>query len=123
DPDHCCALRKTLPLRRFLADKRAWITGLRRDQSPARAATGFAEWDATNGLVKLNPLAAWTEDLVWQYIHFHDLPYNRLHDKGYPSLGCMPCTRAVRPGEDPRAGRWPGFAKTECGIHLQPKAA
>lgn len=123
NPDRCCFIRKVLPLRRFLADKSAWITGLRRDQAPSRANTGIVEWDAANGLVKLNPLAAWTKGEVWRYIHVHDLPYNRLHDEGYPSIGCMPCTRPVASGEGVRAGRWAGFVKTECGIHLQPKAA
>ena len=123
NPDQCCLIRKVLPLRRFLADKSAWVTGLRRDQSPSRVHTKIVEWDQANGLVKLNPLAAWTQHAVWQYIHQHDLPYNPLHDAGYPSIGCMPCTRPVAPGEDTRTGRWAGFSKTECGIHLQPKAA
>lgn len=123
DPNACCFMRKVLPLRRFLADKQAWITGLRRDQSPSRANTSFVEWDYANGLVKINPLAGWTSDDVWQYIQFHDLPYNRLHDEGYTSIGCMPCTKAVIPGESERAGRWVGFDKTECGIHVQHKAA
>jgi phosphoadenosine phosphosulfate reductase len=117
DPDRCCFVRKVLPLRRYLADKKAWVTGLRRDQSSGRAATEVVSWDHANGLVKLSPLAHWTSEDVWSYIHLNELPYNRLHDQGYPSLGCMPCTRAVRPGEDPRAGRWPGRIKTECGIH------
>jgi len=123
EPDQCCFLRKVLPLRRFLADKHAWITGLRRDQTPSRARVGIVEWDYANGLVKLNPLATWTKKEVWQYIHRHHLPYNTLLDDGYTSIGCMPCTRPVAPGEDARAGRWSGFAKTECGIHLQPIAA
>ncbi len=123
EPNRCCFLRKVLPLRRFLADKSAWITGLRRDQAPSRAGIDLVEWDGANGLVKLNPLARWTDAEVWGYLHRHDLPYNPLHDEGYPSLGCVPCTRPVAPGEDARAGRWSGFAKTECGIHVQPKAA
>ena len=118
DPDRCCALRKVAPLRRFLAGHRAWITGLRRDQSPGRAHTQPVEWDVACGLVKLNPLAYWTHKDVWRYIHDHDLPYNALHDEGFESLGCVPCTRALRPGEDVRAGRWSGFAKAECGIHV-----
>lgn len=118
NPNQCCFLRKVLPLRRFLADKAAWITGLRRDQSAVRAQTGVIEWDAAHGLVKLNPLAAWTTEEVWAYIHFHELPYNALHDEGYPSIGCRPCTRPVASGEDQRGGRWRGFDKTECGIHL-----
>lgn len=118
-PDLCCFLRKVQPLRRFLATQRAWITGVRRDQTPARANAGLVEWDSANGLVKLNPLAAWSSEQVWAYIHDHELPFNRLHMEGYPSIGCMPCTRAVAPGEDARAGRWAGQDKTECGIHLQ----
>jgi phosphoadenosine phosphosulfate reductase len=123
NPDQCCFIRKVLPLRRFLADKGAWVSGLRRDQSPARAHTEVVAWDTTNGLVKVNPLATWTQAAVWRYIHRHALPYNPLLDEGYASVGCMPCTRPVAPGEDARAGRWSGFAKTECGIHVQPKAA
>lgn len=119
DPDRCCRLRKVEPLRRYLADKSAWVTGLRRDQSPDRAGTQVVAWDAVNGLVKVNPLASWTLERVWAYIHKHDLPFNPLHQLGYTSIGCWPCTRSVRPGESPRAGRWCGFAKTECGLHLQ----
>lgn len=122
-PDQCCALRKVLPLRRFLAGKSAWITGVRRDQSAARAGTAVVAWDHANSLAKINPLATWTKEHVWQYIHRHDLPYNALLDQGYGSIGCWPCTRPVAPGEDARAGRWAGFAKTECGIHVQPRAA
>ncbi|MFQ5578739.1 MAG: phosphoadenylyl-sulfate reductase, partial [Anaerolineae bacterium] len=118
DPDLCCFLRKVAPLRRYLADKRAWVTGIRRDQTPARASAQVIEWDEANGLVKINPLAAWSSAQVWEHIRQHDLPVNPLHRQGYPSIGCWPCTRAVRPGDDPRAGRWAGFAKTECGLHL-----
>jgi phosphoadenosine phosphosulfate reductase len=117
DPNLCCHVRKVAPLRRFLASQRAWIAGIRRDQTPARASIGLVEWDRTNGLVKLNPLANWTSDDVWAYLHAYDLPFNPLHTQGYPSLGCWPCTRPVAAGEDPRAGRWAGFDKTECGIH------
>lgn len=120
NPNLCCTLRKVNPLRRFLMDKRAWITGVRRDQSAARAHAPLVSWDATNELVKLNPLAGWTSAQVWQYIYQHNLPYNELHDRGYPSIGCTVCTRAVREGEDERAGRWAGTEKTECGIHIQP---
>lgn len=118
DPNRCCQLRKVAPLRRFLATQRAWITAIRRDQTAQRANAGLVEWDGANRLVKLNPLAAWTSKQVWTHIVQHQLPYNRLHDEGYPSIGCWPCTRAVAPGADPRSGRWAGFAKTECGIHL-----
>jgi phosphoadenosine phosphosulfate reductase len=118
-PDLCCHLRKVEPLRRYLADKRAWITGIRRDQSGTRANTPILGWDSANNLVKVAPLAGWSRDQVWDYLRAHDLPYNRLHDEGYPSIGCMPCTRAVS-GDiaDERAGRWAGTEKTECGIHL-----
>lgn len=117
DPNQCCFLRKVQPLRRFLATQEAWATGIRRDQSKSRQGIGLVEWDRINHLPKLNPLAGWTEEDIWAYIELHELPYNPLHDQGYPSLGCVPCTRAVAPGEDPRAGRWPGHSKTECGIH------
>ena len=116
-PDQCCRLRKVLPLRRFLADKRAWITGVRNGQSTLRAQAPRIEWDAANAVVKLNPIVRWTGSQVWDYIQENDLPCNPLHEKGFSSIGCQPCTRAVLPGEDLRAGRWPGFAKSECGIH------
>ena len=121
DPNLCCQIRKVKPLREYLATQNAWIAAVRRDQTKARANTGLMGWDAANGLVKLSPLAAWSHDQVWDYIHANDLPYNPLHDEGYPSIGCWTCTRPVAEGEDPRAGRWSGFNKTECGIHLQPK--
>jgi phosphoadenosine phosphosulfate reductase len=121
-PDVCCNLRKVEPLRRFLTSRRAWITGLRRDQSATRRRIGIVEWDYANGLVKLNPLAEWTEDDVRDYIRRHDLPYNTLQDAGFASIGCIPCTRAVTPGEDSRSGRWHGHEKTECGIHQAPAA-
>ncbi|HLF25044.1 MAG TPA: phosphoadenylyl-sulfate reductase [Anaerolineae bacterium] len=117
DPDRCCHLRKVEPLRRFLSTQRAWITAIRRNQTAARAGAGLVEWDRAHGLVKFNPLVGWTSDQVWDYIHAHDLPFNRLHVLGYPSIGCWPCTRPVAPGDDPRAGRWAGLGKTECGIH------
>ena len=118
DPDLCCNLRKVEPLRRKLSKLDAWITSIRRDQTSARSGARKIEWDAKFGLVKINPIVDWTSKQVWRYIHDHDVPYNTLHDQDYPSIGCTHCTRAVRPGEDPRAGRWPGFAKTECGLHL-----
>ena len=120
DPDSCCYLRKVVPQRDYLRNYRAWITGIRRDQTIFRANAGLVEWDNTNKMVKFNPLAAWTNEQVWDYIRANDLPYNSLHDQGYPSIGCFPCTRAVAPGEDPRSGRWSGSLKTECGIHLKP---
>ncbi len=117
DPDRCCFLRKVQPLRRFLASKDAWITAIRRDQAPTRRDTAMAEWDQFHNLVKINPMAAWTESDVREYIARHDLPYNPLHDRGYPSIGCMPCTKPVENGQDIRSGRWQGHAKMECGIH------
>lgn len=115
----CCHIRKIEPLKRALRGKRAWITGLRREQSATRAEVRVREWDDTFGLQKFNPLAEWSEQDVWSYIHFHDVPYNALHDLNYPSIGCAPCTRAVNPGEDIRAGRWWWeHAQTkECGLH------
>ena len=118
NPDLCCNLRKVEPLRRKLGELNAWITSIRRDQTSVRAEAKKIEWDAKFGLVKINPIVDWSSKQVWRYIHDHDVPYNELHNQDYPSIGCTHCTRAVRPGEDPRAGRWPGFAKTECGLHL-----
>lgn len=118
DPDLCCELRKVEPNRRALAGKRAWISGLRRDQAKTREAIDVVEWDFQFGLVKVNPLAMWTERDVWAYIVKHGVPYNPLHDRSYPSIGCTHCTRPVKPGDDPRSGRWQGFDKTECGIQL-----
>jgi phosphoadenosine phosphosulfate reductase len=124
DPDQCCNLRKVEPLRRKLSDLNAWITSIRRDQTADRADAGKIEWDEKFGLVKINPIADWSSKQVCQYIHEHDIPYNPLHDRGYPSIGCTHCTRAIRPGEDIRAGRWAGFSKTECGLHIiQPPAS
>jgi phosphoadenosine phosphosulfate reductase len=117
DPDRCCSLRKVQPQRAFLKGFEAWISGVRRDQSSARGAMDIVGWDRKFDLVKINPLANWTEEMVWTYIHAHEIPYNPLHDRGYPSIGCVTCTVRVNPGDDPRAGRWPGFAKTECGLH------
>lgn len=117
NPDLCCQLRKVEPLQQVLRGQRAWITGIRREQAPTRAGAQRIEWDAKFALVKLNPLAFWKWADVWEYIRKHDLPYNVLHDRNYPSIGCTHCTRPVQPGEDPRAGRWSGGAKTECGLH------
>lgn len=116
----CCNLRKTVPLNEALVGYEAWITGLRRDQSAGRAATPIVPWDKKYNKVKLSPFATWTESMIWTYIHAHELPYNTLHDQGYPSIGCYPCTRSVEPGsQDKRAGRWANHTKTECGIHVQ----
>lgn len=117
EPNRCCALRKVEPLLRALDGKTAWITGIRREQSPTRQNAQLVEWDSAHQLIKFNPLAYWTEAMVWDYIREHDLDYNVLHDRNYPSIGCMPCTRPVAPGESARAGRWTGFDKTECGLH------
>ncbi|HEY6301780.1 MAG TPA: phosphoadenylyl-sulfate reductase [Terriglobales bacterium] len=126
DPDQCCNLRKVEPLRRKLSELAAWITSIRRDQTSFRQGADKIEWDAKFGLVKVNPIVDWSSKQVWRYLHEHGVPYNSLHDQNYPSIGCTHCTRAIRPGEDPRAGRWPGTAKTECGLHvivpLQPSA-
>jgi phosphoadenosine phosphosulfate reductase len=119
NPDLCCELRKVEPLRSKLAEFRAWITSIRRDQTSFRASAQKIEWDQNFGLPKINPLVDWNSKQVWSYIFKHNVPYNPLHDQNYPSIGCTHCTRAIRAGEDPRAGRWAGLAKTECGLHLQ----
>jgi phosphoadenosine phosphosulfate reductase len=119
----CCAVRKVEPLRRALARKKAWITGLRREQSDTRAALPDNEFDPAFGLWKFSPLADWTDEDVWAYLRSNHIPYNTLHDKGYPSIGCEPCTRAVKKGEHPRAGRWwweQDGARKECGLHEIP---
>jgi phosphoadenosine phosphosulfate reductase len=121
-PDQCCNLRKVEPLRRKLSGLRAWITAIRRDQTPDRASAGKVEWDAKFGLYKINPIADWSSQMVWDYIQQNQVPYNPLHDRNYPSIGCTHCTRPVQIGEDPRAGRWAGFNKTECGLHLREDA-
>ena len=118
-PDQCCSLRKVEPLKQYLAGLQAWVTGVRRDQAPTRANTRKLEWDAKFGLVKLNPLANWTSAHVWDYIKENNVPYNPLHDQNYPSIGCTYCTRPVQAGEDPRAGRWSGLNKIECGLHVK----
>ena len=117
NPDQCCQLRKIEPLTRVLNGYAAWITGIRRDQAPSRANAGLVEWDQKFNLVKFNPLAKWKSEEVWAYIKVHEVPYNELHDRHYPSIGCTHCTAPVMPGEDPRSGRWKNFAKTECGLH------
>lgn len=117
DPNQCCNIRKVEPLTRILSQYDAWITGIRRDQAPTRANSKKVEYDNKFGLVKFNPLASWTSEDVWQYIRDHDVIYNPLHDRNYPSIGCSYCTREVLPGEDPRDGRWSGNEKTECGLH------
>lgn len=116
-PDQCCFDRKLTVLRRAVVGMHAWASAIRRDQSPDRAKVKIVGWDKKFGLVKVSPLANWTKQDVWKLITDHDIPYNPLHDQGYTSIGCWPCTRAVMFGEDERAGRWSGFAKTECGLH------
>jgi phosphoadenosine phosphosulfate reductase len=117
DPDLCCAIRKVEPLERGLAPYDAWVTGMRREDAPTRADIDVVGWDLKRDKVKLNPLAAWTMDDVERYAVQHDVLMNPLRQLGYASIGCAPCTRAVAPGEDPRAGRWAGSTKTECGLH------
>lgn len=117
NPDQCCQLRKVEPLTRVLSGYAAWITGIRRDQAPTRANAGLVEWDQKFNLVKFNPLAKWKSEDVWAYIKVREVPYNELHDRHYPSIGCTHCTTPVMPGEDPRSGRWKNSAKTECGLH------
>jgi len=118
----CCYIRKVVPLKRAFSTLDAWICGLRREQSITRFDNKRVEWDEANKLIKVNPLIDWTEEQVWEYIKRHDIPYNELHDKDYPSIGCQPCTRAVKPGEDVRAGRWWWELpeKRECGLHNRP---
>ncbi len=115
----CCHVRKIVPLQRALQGMDAWITGLRREQSVTRTGLRVVEWDSTNGLIKINPLLEWSEEQVWEYIKTFNIPYNKLHDLGFPSIGCQPCTRAIEKGEDLRAGRWwwemPD--SKECGLH------
>jgi phosphoadenosine phosphosulfate reductase len=123
DPDRCCELRKIEPLRKALAGFDGWITAIRRDQTPERADAKPIEHDAKFGLAKVNPLVAWTHDDVWAHIYANDVPYNSLHEQGYPSIGCTPCTSAIKPGEELRAGRWRGANKRECGLHLKPPEA
>ena len=124
DPDQCCNLRKIEPLRRKLSELRAWITAIRRDQTSSRAGARKIEWDTKFGLLKINPIADWSTKQVWQYLYENKVPYNPLHDRNFPSIGCTHCTLAVQPGDDPRAGRWSKFAKTECGLHtIEPAPA
>ena len=119
-PDQCCYDRKVLPLRRALAQHAplAWISAIRKDQTADRGKADVVQWDAKFNLVKLNPLLHWTKQDVWGFIHKHNIPYNALHDRDYPSIGCWPCTRPVAAGEDDRAGRWAGKVKKECGLHV-----
>jgi phosphoadenosine phosphosulfate reductase len=117
-PDQCCHDRKVLPLRQAVAGYEAWVSAIRKDQTAHRAAAGVVQWDAKFGLVKVNPLLGWTRSDVWRFVLEHDVPYNPLHDQGYPSIGCWPCTAPVGAGADERAGRWAGSGKKECGLHV-----
>jgi len=119
----CCNIRKLGPLKRAFSGLDAWICGLRRDQAVTRFATRKVEWDEINNIIKINPLNDWSEEDVWNYIKSNNIPYNELHDKGFPSIGCEPCTRAIKEGEDVRAGRWwwEQPESKECGLHNQKK--
>jgi phosphoadenosine phosphosulfate reductase len=117
-PDQCCHDRKVLPLRRAVLGYDAWLSAIRRDQTAHRAVAGVVQWDGKFNLVKINPLLGWTKKDVWEFVMKHEVPYNPLHDQGYPSIGCWPCTRPVQDGEDERAGRWVGTLKKECGLHV-----
>ena len=119
DPDRCCHIRKVEPLVKALEPYDAWISGIRRDQSPSRAGTPKLQWSERYGVWKVRPLADWDESRVWAYINVNEIPYNPLHDVGFRSIGCIPCTRPVAPDEEERAGRWAGSDKLECGIHLE----
>ena len=121
DPDRCCHIRKVEPLLRVLEPYDSWISGIRRDQSPSRADTPKVQWSDRYGVWKIHPLADWDEKRVWSYIQVNEIPYNPLHDVGYRSIGCIPCTRPTRLDEEERAGRWAGSDKLECGIHLETK--
>ena len=118
DPNACCALRKVEPLARGLEPYTAWASGIRRDEATTRRDIGVVEWDAKREMVKVNPIATWTQADVDAYVEANGVLVNPLADDGYPSIGCAPCTRRVAPGEDPRSGRWAGSAKTECGLHV-----
>lgn len=119
-PDQCCHDRKILPLRKALAriQPKAWISAIRKDQTTDRAVAGIVQWDAKFNLVKVNPLLNWTKKDVWKFVMANNVPYNPLHDTGFPSIGCWPCTKAVGEGEDERSGRWAGKVKKECGLHV-----
>lgn len=117
DPNQCCQLRKIAPLTETLDGFDAWVTAIRREQTNSRSAAQAIQWDRQFGLVKVNPLVRWTKQDVWKYITSFEVPYNPLHDHGYPSIGCVPCTTTTQPGEEERAGRWRGTGRTECGLH------
>lgn len=118
-PDLCCRMRKVLPLRAALSGFDAWASAIRRDQTRERSTAAVVQWDHNFGLAKVSPLALWSSADVWSYVRQNEVPFNPLHERGYPSIGCVPCTSPVRPGEDPRAGRWRGRERKECGIHAR----
>lgn len=117
-PDQCCHDRKIVPLKRAIVGYDAWISSIRRDQTADRSRASVVQWDSKFGLVKVNPLLSWTRKEVWNFIWKNQIPYNKLHDQGYPSIGCWPCTEPVTEGQDERAGRWAGTKKKECGLHV-----
>jgi phosphoadenosine phosphosulfate reductase len=117
-PDQCCHDRKILPLRRALMGYDAWLSSIRKDQTSDRAKASVVQWDGKFNLMKINPLLTWTRRDVWSFVMEHEVPYNPLHDRGYPSIGCWPCTQPIKEGEDERAGRWAGRTKKECGLHV-----
>jgi phosphoadenosine phosphosulfate reductase len=121
DPDRCCHIRKVEPLIAALEPYDAWVSGIRREQSPSRVGTPKVQWSDRYGVWKIHPLADWDEKRIWAYIVVNEIPYNPLHDVGYRSIGCIPCTRPTAPGEEERAGRWAGSDKLECGIHEEPE--
>jgi phosphoadenylyl-sulfate reductase (thioredoxin) len=118
-PDLCCGMRKVAPLKSALANFDAWVSSIRRDQTRERSTASVVQWDDKFALVKVSPLALWSSADVWTYVRSNDVPFNPLHERGYPSIGCIPCTSPVFPGEDPRAGRWRGLERKECGIHAR----
>lgn len=118
NPDQCCRDRKMKPLQRAVEGYQAWISAIRKDQTEDRSRAGVVHWDAKFNLVKINPLLNWTKKDIWSFALDHDVPYNPLHDEGYPSIGCWPCTQPVANGQDDRAGRWAGTRKKECGLHV-----
>lgn len=119
DPDLCCHVRKVSPMKQALADSTAWVSALRHDQASTRKEVPMVQWNDRYNIVKIAPLIHWGEEDIWSYIHEHNLPYNELHDRNYPSIGCWPCTRPVQAGDDLRAGRWQGSNKVECGLHWE----
>lgn len=126
NPDECCRLRKVVPLAQALAGRQAWLSAIRAEQTSERASTRTVEWHERFGLLKISPLLGWSDEQIWSFVREHDVPFNPMHQRGFPSIGCFPCTSPIQPGEGPRAGRWRGRNKTECGLHgrfITPDAA